>query len=376
MAIKYVYNPFTEKMDAIDEAAGEWDRIGSVLSPKTAGDDVSLEFGDLVSEVNPEGANAIRIKATSSDVDVVLGDASGFFTIWNATDARNTDAVFDVNNDGDATIKKTLSLKEQASAPSARAYYGKLYVMEDGSGNDANTKLLIHADGVDGAQVFTDDSANGFTVEDNGNVNTDDGQKKFGATSALFDGNGDYLRVLHDVDMAFNADFTIDFWVRLNSIQQSGTTTIVRNTFLAKSGYSVPSAWVLLYGGKVGDATDKVRFWNNEVVVLESATDALTTNRWYHIAVSRSGTTMYLFIDGVLVDTGTNSVNFNAVANLFIGKDGVNFGATRDLDGWMDEIRLTKGVARWTSTFTPPTSAYGKGGLYYRHSDGTITGLA
>ncbi len=274
------------------------------------------------------------------------------------------------------TVNGSISLFAGNYTPSVTFGYGKLFVVNGTGGNDANTKLLIKADGVDGEQVFTDDSASEFVVEANGNVNTDDGQKKFGATSALFDGNGDFLRVLDDADMNFNADFTIDFWVRLNSIQQTGTTTIVRNTFISKPGYSVPSAWALNYGGKVGDATDKIRFWNNEVVVVESATDALTTNQWYHIMVSRSGTTVYLFIDGVLVDTGTNSVNFNAASNLFIGKDGINFGATRDLDGWMDEIRITKGLARETSTFTPSTSAYGKGGLYYRHSDGTITGLA
>ena len=75
-----------------------WDRTGTVLSPKTAGDDISLQFGDLVSEVNPYAGNAIRLKGTGDDVDVVLGDVSGYFSIWDVTD---TAPVFSVNNQGD-----------------------------------------------------------------------------------------------------------------------------------------------------------------------------------------------------------------------------------------------------------------------------------
>ncbi len=73
--------------------------------------DILLEFGDLVSEVNPANTNALRIKATSSDVDIVIGDALGFFTVWNVTDARGTDSVFDVNNDGDTNIAGDLTIK-------------------------------------------------------------------------------------------------------------------------------------------------------------------------------------------------------------------------------------------------------------------------
>ncbi len=63
--------------------------------------DLSLEFGDLVSEQNPDAVDAIRIKGTGSDVDVVLGDVTGYFSVWNVAD---NNAVFYVNNDGDTDI--------------------------------------------------------------------------------------------------------------------------------------------------------------------------------------------------------------------------------------------------------------------------------
>ena len=62
---------------------------------------ISLEFGDLVSEQNPDAVDAFRIKATGSDVDVVLGDVTGYFSVWNVAD---NNAVFYVNNDGDTDI--------------------------------------------------------------------------------------------------------------------------------------------------------------------------------------------------------------------------------------------------------------------------------
>ena len=59
------------------------------------------KFGDLISEQNPDGADAIRLKGTSSDVDVVLGDPTGYFSVWNVAD---NNAVFYVNNVGDTDI--------------------------------------------------------------------------------------------------------------------------------------------------------------------------------------------------------------------------------------------------------------------------------
>ena len=68
--------------------------------------DLKLEFGDLVSEQNPDAVNAIRIKATN-DVDIVLGDASGYFSVWDTAD---NNAVFYVNNVGDVDLLGDLTI--------------------------------------------------------------------------------------------------------------------------------------------------------------------------------------------------------------------------------------------------------------------------
>ncbi|HEB46964.1 MAG TPA: hypothetical protein ENI22_00660 [Candidatus Pacearchaeota archaeon] len=71
------------------------------------GDNISLEFGDLVSEQNPDGANATRLKGTASDVDVVLGHGTGYFSVWNAADDTN---VFNVNDRGNTVIAGDLTV--------------------------------------------------------------------------------------------------------------------------------------------------------------------------------------------------------------------------------------------------------------------------
>ncbi len=73
----------------------------------TVGDDISLEFGDLVSEQNPDAVDAIRIKASGSDVDVVLGGVTDLFSVWNAAD---TTPVFFVNNIGNTDILGDLTI--------------------------------------------------------------------------------------------------------------------------------------------------------------------------------------------------------------------------------------------------------------------------
>ena len=77
------------------------------LAGGTMTGDISLVFGDLISEQNPDAVNAIRIKATASDIDVVLGDVTGYFTVWNVAD---NNAVFHVDNVGNTEVKGYLDV--------------------------------------------------------------------------------------------------------------------------------------------------------------------------------------------------------------------------------------------------------------------------
>ncbi len=73
----------------------------------TINGNLTLEFGDLVSEQNPDGADAIRLKGTADDVDIVLGDITGYFSVWNSVDDT---AVFMIDDRGDTDIAGELTL--------------------------------------------------------------------------------------------------------------------------------------------------------------------------------------------------------------------------------------------------------------------------
>jgi RHS repeat-associated protein/uncharacterized repeat protein (TIGR01451 family) len=217
---------------------------------------------------------------------------------------------------------------------------------------DSYTKALLHLDGADGSTVFTDASGKSWTAS--GNAQIDTAQSKFGSASGLFDGSGDYLSAPDSNDWDFSGDFTIDFWARFNSYgdyQNLLSTTT--------DGYANGGFW--LEFGRVRGFT----LFSNMTLLLEDNVTSLTglsTGTWYHFAIIRSGTgtnNLKLYKDGVLAGQATTNVTINGGQNpLLIGKYAANV-TIYPFNGWIDELRISKGIARWTTNFTPPTAPYG-----------------
>lgn len=219
---------------------------------------------------------------------------------------------------------------------------------------DSNTLLLLHCDGADGSTTFTDSSPSAKSVVANGNAQIDTAQSKFGGASGLFDGTGDYLTVADSADWDF-ADYTIDWWFR-PAVMTNG----VRYGFFDRNN-----------GAEIGIERDT---GNNLQLSIEGASNDFGTftpavGVWVHIAITRSGTSNYCFIDGVQL--GTAWTRGNAVAGTTgIEIGGRNGGAT-PINGWIDEFRISN-IARWTANFTPPTFAYGSLGNGGAGGDGKM----
>lgn len=210
---------------------------------------------------------------------------------------------------------------------------------------DASQKLLLHMNGTDGSTTFTDSSSSAKTITANGDAQIDTAQSKFGGASGLFDGTGDYLSVADSEDWYFGTgDFTIDFWVRFN-----GTPSA--SGFL---GQHVDSSnfWTLSYG------TTGIHLlaWSGGVLQFSHIwTWTPSADTWYHIAAVRNGTNFYAFIDGTSLGTKTGSNPMPDITAALTIADNISYNS---LNGWMDELRILKGTAAWTSNFTPPTSEY------------------
>ena len=232
-------------------------------------------------------------------------------------------------------------------------------------GNDSYTKVLLHFDGIDAATTFTDVNAGGSarTWTAAGNAQIDTAQSKFGGASGLFDGTGDWVSTPDHADFALGSgDFTIDLWVRCNKAGGSDAD-ICGHT----DGLGTPWSNTSFFLDRA--SSNVLRFFvsdgTNLTVVSGTTqfTDVLNTG-WHHMAAVRSGNTLLLFVDGVLEGSTSFSASIpNASGSPTIGRRGDASNAP--WVGWIDEFRLSVGIARWTANFQPPSRAYGTDHVRY-----------
>ena len=210
-----------------------------------------------------------------------------------------------------------------------------------------NVSLLLHGDGTNGSTTIVDSSPTPKTVTVTGNAQISTAQSKFGGSSIAFDGSSSLTL---DGSSAFSygtSDFTVELWARWNT----ANTSILYDDRPQSSGSIVNRLVLSLDGSGVISAALK------GAVSLGSTT--LSSGIWYHIAACRSGTTSRVFVNGQaeITVTGDNTSYATGTSRPIIGADGNNPSANT-LNGHIDDLRITKGVARYTSNFTPPTAPF------------------
>lgn len=200
-----------------------------------------------------------------------------------------------------------------------------------------NTSLLCN---FTNAGIF--DSASGNDLETVGNAQVSTVQSKWGTTSMAFDGTGDWLLNIDKPALRLGtAAFTIEMWVYRSA---SGTYGLVSKG-TSTTGWSVSL-----------NASNQVVFSFASSSFNSTGTVAATT--WTHIAVVREGTgtnQTKIYINGTNDGTGTVSTDFNQTNAMYVGADRVAGGA---FNGYIDDLRITNGYARYTANFTAPTAAF------------------
>ena len=216
-----------------------------------------------------------------------------------------------------------------------------------GDDNFTDVDLLLHMDGSNGSSTFTDNSNNSLTITTRNNAQLSTAEKKFGTASGLFAGgtngttNGDALEFN---EITLTGDYTLEAWCYLDDI----------NADCAVFGHSSSSNYQLLrfnHGGTAGRilAYAGGAYIHNPL----NAMGGLSSGTWFHAAMTRESGTSRLFINGVLKDTTTTSVT------VLINRVGAGYlGTWNYWDGYLDEVRITNGFARYTSNFTPPTGPF------------------
>jgi hypothetical protein len=207
--------------------------------------------------------------------------------------------------------------------------------------------LLLPMNGSNNSTTFTDRSPNALTVTANGDAKLSTADKRYGVSSAYFDGTGDFLTIA-DANSGFSfgtGDFTYEWWFKSNATNNYAA--------MLTRPYSGAGGILISLNGATGDGAPEVywREWQNGLFFKSSIT-GLNDNKWHHFAFVRSGTTVYMFIDGVQAASKASVSTSVGSSSVIIGQD-IQY-AGRTYTGYIDDLRITKGVARYTTNFIPP----------------------
>jgi hypothetical protein len=219
----------------------------------------------------------------------------------------------------------------------------------------SNVSLLLHCNGTNGSTTFTDNSPSPLAVSGAGNAQISTAQSLYGGASLFLDGVGDFLAVPSSAALTFGTgDFTIECSVFISSFVNP-QNWLLGNYIGGIDGY---------FGFYIDASGDNLAFRNGDSeVVSQVLSSNIGTDVWRHLAVTREGTTLRFFVDGVLQGAGsTFTSNLDGQGSCGLGSTAPSFPDDSEFHGYIDEIRVTKGVARYTASFTPPTGPYSDSG--------------
>lgn len=203
--------------------------------------------------------------------------------------------------------------------------------------NWANVVLLLDAD----SGTITDKSTSAKTPTITGQVAASNTVTKFGQKTMVFDGSGDNLSFSSSSDFNVGAgDYTFEMWYYPTDLAK-------QNTLFRFDGGSTYNPQLMLFS----DGKAYLRSAQTSGNIGTPTTHNLSTNTMYHIEVDKSGTTYYVFIDGVQLFSGTSSAVVSENKTFYVGD-----ASSASPAGYIYGVRLTKSVARHTAGFTPPSA--------------------
>lgn len=204
----------------------------------------------------------------------------------------------------------------------------------------ANTALLLHMEGFNGSTKFVDSSWGGMAITRYGTPQISTAQSKWGSSSGYFDGTGDYLEARGEP--FGTGDFTVEGWLYAPAIVNGAVLLDCRTADLDATGFSfyLRATRFLTFGrGNPWTATEGVT----------AAADAT----WYHIALTRSSGVVRGFLNGGLEFTISGvTTNFSSVP----WRIGISTPAATVDAVYLQDVRVTLGIARYTEAFTPPSA--------------------
>ena len=227
--------------------------------------------------------------------------------------------------------------------------------------NFGSDSLLLHMEGTNGAAVFTDSSPLAQLPSSVKLALTDTANAKFGLSSGKFSGGYFSYAASPSLDMG-SANFTIETWAKFNADSPN------QRAFVLGQADANGGNWSFYVNKGIGNWIGAGIFTNAGAFNLASST-AVVPNTWYHLALVRSGTQLSLWINGTLaasaavsgtIPARTSHVSIGAFGDYAPGQGGT-YGTESGtaMMGWLDDVRITKGIARYAQAFTPVNAPFG-----------------
>ena len=200
-----------------------------------------------------------------------------------------------------------------------------------------SVSLLLHGNGANGSTTITDSRGNTLSVVGS-NVSISTAESKFGGSSIYFGGTGGYIQCPAQVFNPLSQDFTVEWWQKLATTNTT-YSTISTN---ANGGFRSSNGSLQIFSGGLNNV---------------AATGYSYSLDWQHIAITKTSSDAFLFLDGVRrANNAANTQSVSSCDRFDIGRSNASY--PNSFNGYIDELRVTLGIARYTANFTPPTAPF------------------
>ena len=305
-----------------------------------------------------DGSYALSTTGGATIIEILAGDSDGTIPSYTATTDSDFNQIATITQDSDSrwivipidsengtaiagTGTITFKATDGVNLVSTLSTFSLTFTIA--IENSAETTLLLKAD-TTGTDNQVDASTNTYTITETGNV-TSTALSPYhpGGYSTYFDGGATTrLTLPSNAVFAFGTGaYTVEAWVYIST---STPGAVIFDAGAANGSFGFLEEGGLLRLSKYGTGP-----------LISSSAGAVTANKWHHCAIVRSSTganDTKLYVDGVLVGTGTDANNWTVTTTPSVGGSGF---ANYTINGYIRDLRIVKGTAVYTSTFTPPT---------------------
>ena len=332
---------------------------GDILYYGASGAPARLGFGTSGDFLKTQGTGANPVWGTVTEYNdaAILNDIA---TLALHSAVQNNQAAYNLSNAFIDQYEDSsgIDVETDTGRNTSGEYMTSLVEAGPFGGIDSNTVLCMHMDGADDGNVWTDSSTSGHTITNTNSsgspIVTKTGIKKFGTASGYRPGNANSLNIPDSTDWHMaGGDFTIESWVYSTGIPSD-------QWILTQNDASGNASW----GIHIDTTTSKLEGlyqYGASSSIDFAGTTSLVGSTWYHCAMARDGNTLRLYLDGVeenTYDISANPTMYDSSSKCIIM--AVYPYGTSGVIGYMDEVRVSKGICRYPdgTTFTPQTIAY------------------